>query len=136
MDHFNTMTVSWGMMGTFWGVPAATVYVRDSRYTLGFMKDSEYFTLSMFDADKKKDLAILGARSGRDGDKIAATSLHAKKLEHGVGFEEAKCTLILKKLYAQRMDMDAMPAEILEKWYPNGDDHTMFIGQVVGMIRE
>lgn len=135
MAHFNTMTVSWGMMGTFWGKPAATVYVRDSRYTLEFMKDSQYFTLTMFDEDKKPDLGILGSKSGRDGNKIAETSLHAKKLEHGVGFEEAKVTLILKKIYMQQMDMNAMPKEILDQIYPNGDDHNMFIGEVVDIIR-
>ena len=30
-DSFNTMTVSWGGMGTIWGKPVATVYVRTSR---------------------------------------------------------------------------------------------------------
>lgn len=35
-DDFNTMTISWGMLGTLWGKPAATVYVRESRYTLAF----------------------------------------------------------------------------------------------------
>ena len=32
-DNFNTMTISWGGMGTLWGKPVATVYIRTSRYT-------------------------------------------------------------------------------------------------------
>ena len=34
-DDFNFMTVNWGMMGELWFQPAVTVYVRDSRHTLG-----------------------------------------------------------------------------------------------------
>ena len=59
-DHFNTMTISWGMLGTLWNKPAATVYVRESRYTLPFMEDSDWFTISFFDESFKKDLGILG----------------------------------------------------------------------------
>ena len=37
-EKFNTMTVSWGGLGTIWGKPVATVYVRKSRYTHEFME--------------------------------------------------------------------------------------------------
>ena len=36
-NRFNTMTISWGGLGTIWNKPVATVYVRESRYTHGFM---------------------------------------------------------------------------------------------------
>ena len=42
-ENFNTMTVSWGGLGTIWGKPVATVYVRKSRYTHEFMEDNDYF---------------------------------------------------------------------------------------------
>ena len=45
MDKFNSMTVSWGGLGTLWGKPVATVYVRTSRYTHEFMDNGEYFKL-------------------------------------------------------------------------------------------
>ena len=41
MDKFNSMTVSWGGLGTLWGKPVATVYVRTSRYTHEFMDNGE-----------------------------------------------------------------------------------------------
>ena len=34
----------------------------------------------------KKDLGILGSKSGRDGDKISLTSLTPQPVEHGVTF--------------------------------------------------
>ena len=34
IDHFNTMTIGWGMMGNVWGhTPGVTVYVSPNRYT-------------------------------------------------------------------------------------------------------
>ena len=38
-ESFNTMTVSWGGMGTLWGKPVVTVYVKLCRYTYGFMNE-------------------------------------------------------------------------------------------------
>ena len=40
-NKFNTMTISWGGLGTLWGKPVATVYVRKSRYTHDFMEDND-----------------------------------------------------------------------------------------------
>ena len=48
-DSFNTMTVSWGGLGTLWGKPAASVYVRSSRYT------HEQFPDGMFRFEKRMD---------------------------------------------------------------------------------
>ena len=45
-DDFNTMTISWGNMGTLWERPVMTVYVRTSRYTHDFMDREDYFTVS------------------------------------------------------------------------------------------
>ena len=38
---FNSMTVSWGGLGTLWNKPVATVYVKPVRHTHGFMEQSE-----------------------------------------------------------------------------------------------
>ena len=40
-NKFNTMTISWGGLGTLWGKPVATDYVRKSRYTHDFMEDND-----------------------------------------------------------------------------------------------
>ena len=59
-DSFNTMTISWGGMGTIWNKPVATVYVRTSRYTHEFMDNNDYFTVSFFPEEYKQTLGILG----------------------------------------------------------------------------
>ena len=133
-DTFNTMTVSWGGMGTLWGKPVVTVYVRQSRYTLEFLQNNDYFTLSMFPEEYKKDLGILGSKSGRDGDKVALTGLTPKALERGVTFAQASRTFVCRKLYEQKMDLDAMPEEVLKACYPDKDCHSIFIGEVEEII--
>ena len=45
-EKHNTMTISWGGMGTLWSKPVVTVYVKPCRYTYGFMNDNDYFTVS------------------------------------------------------------------------------------------
>lgn len=132
-ERYNTMTVSWGGMGTLWNKPAVTVYVRPSRYTYGFMEESEYFTLSFFPEEYRRDLGILGSLSGRDGDKVAKTALTPVEVPHGVSFREAERTLICRKLYCQDMDRAGMLPEIAEG--PEKKDvHRVYIGEVVEVL--
>ena len=46
MGNFNTMTISWGGLGTLWNKPVATVYVKPIRHTHSFLDSNEYFTVS------------------------------------------------------------------------------------------
>ena len=80
MENYNTMTIGWGSMGTLWGPPhkgkpVLTIYVSPARYTHTFLEQNDYFTVSFFPEEYRKDLALLGSRSGRDGDKVALTAL-------------------------------------------------------------
>lgn len=135
-DHFNTMTIGWAGLGTIWGKPAATVYVRPSRYTYGFMETGDCFTISFYDKDYKRDLGILGTLSGRDGDKIAKTSLTPEFLDKGVTFKEARLTLVCRQMYRQDMDLKAMPEDVQSRFYSDGDVHTLYIGEVIDVIEK
>lgn len=134
-ERFNTMTISWGGLGTLWNKPVATVYVRSSRYTYEFMEDCEYFTVSFYPDSYKKTLGVLGSRSGRDMDKIHASGLTAKPLEHTVTFEEAEVTLVCRKLMKQELQTEAMPEQIRNSFYNGDASHVMFIGEVVDILR-
>ena len=67
-ENFNTMTISWGGLGTLWGRPVATTYVRTSRYTHDYMDQNDYFTVSFYPEEYKPVLGVLGSKSGRDMD--------------------------------------------------------------------
>ena len=134
-DNFNTMTISWGGLGTLWGKSVATVYVRKSRYTHKFMDQEDYFTVSFYPDDKKQILGNLGSKSGRDIDKINDSGLTAKALEKTVTFAEAEVTLVCKKIFMQELSTNNMPNDIKEMFYGDGDNHDMYIGEVVEIIK-
>ena len=131
---FNTMTVSWGGLGTIWGKPVATVYVRTSRYTHEFMDNYEYFTVSFYSEDKKKILGVLGSKSGRDIDKMHDSGLTPVKAGESMTFKEAETTIICKKLFKQRVEVSNIPQDIIEQYYTTDAPHDMYIGEVVAII--
>ena len=69
-ESYNTMTISWGGLGTLWSKPTATVYVKPVRYTYKFMEANDYFTISFFSEKYRDALTLLGTKSGKDGDKV------------------------------------------------------------------
>lgn len=133
-DHFNTMTIGWGGLGTLWSKPVATVYVKPIRYTHEFLESNEYFTISFFDEQYRKALGLLGTLSGRDCDKVAETGLTPLFVDNGVTFAEAYVTLVCKKIYRQDMDINAMPQFAIDRYYQTEAPHTMYVGEVVDVI--
>ena len=134
LENFNTMTVSWGGMGTLWGKPVITVYVRPNRYTYGYMNDNDYFTVSFYPEMYRKDLGILGSLSGRDGDKVVKTCLTPVEVPHGMTFREAEATFVCHKLYAQDMDGTIIPDQVMAEFYASEPIHRIYIGEVVEVL--
>ena len=131
-DRFNTMTIGWGGLGTLWGMPVCTVYVRPERYTYEFMEEYDRYTVSAFSAEKRKELAICGSKSGRDVDKVKECGFTVKTAECGAPyFEEASLVLVCRKRFVQPMDPQLIPDDVEERWYPQKDYHTMYIGEIV-----
>ena len=133
-EKFNTMTISWGGLGTLWNMPVATVYVRTSRYTHEFMEAADHFTISFFPESYRAKLGVLGSKSGRDIDKMHFDGLTALPIGGSVAFEEAEVTLLCKKLFRQQLDVKAMPKEIAEKLYSSDAPHDMYIGAVEDVL--
>jgi len=133
-EKFNTMTISWGGLGTLWNKPVATVYVRTSRYTHEFMDASDHFTISFYPESYKQKLGVLGSKSGREIDKMHFEGLTAMPVGGSVSFEEAEVTLICKKLFMQPLDVNRMPKEIAEKLYSGDAPHDMYIGEVEDIL--
>ena len=133
-DKFNTMTISWGTMGTLWSKSVIIVFVKPIRYTHSFLMDNDYFTVSMYDEKYRDDLAIAGSKSGKDVDKVALTKLNPEFLDKGVTFKEAKQTFVLKKIYARKFDKDAIPSEVVNTYYSDEPVHYMFVGEVEDIL--
>jgi len=133
---FNTMTISWGGLGTIWGKPVATVYVRTSRYTYDFMDSNEFFTVSFYPEEYKQILGVLGSKSGRDMDKMKDSGLTPVSAGKSMSFEEAEITLVCKKMFKQELDVANMPADVAKAMYEGQAPHDMFIGEIVDIIRK
>ena len=136
-EKCNTMTASWGGLGVLWGGPAATCYIRPQRYTKEFVDREEYFTLTFFGEEWRKALSLCGSKSGRDTDKVKECGFTVKTAACGAPyFEEAELVLVCRKRFAQDMDPANIPQDIKEKWYPNQDYHTMYIGEIVEALKK
>lgn len=135
-EKCNTMTASWGGLGILWGAPMATAYIRPQRYTKQFVDGSEYFTLSFFSEDYRKQLGLCGSKSGRDIDKVAECGFTVCAGEGNAPyFEEADLVFVCRKRMVMPMDPNAMPADVKEKWYDN-DYHYMYWGEIVEVLKK
>ena len=135
-EKHNTMTISWGGMGTLWGKPVVTVYVKPCRYTYGFMNDNDYFTVSFYPEEYQKALAVMGTKSGRDINKDEVSGLTAKPIGQVVTYEEAEVTIICRKIYWQDLVRENMPEDAVERFYTEEEPHRMFIGEVVEILKK
>lgn len=135
-DKFNTMTISWGGLGTIWGKPVATVYVRTSRYTHDFMDANDFFTVSFYPEEFKQILGVLGSKSGRDMDKMKGSGLTPVQTGESMSFKEAEITLICRKLFRQQLDVESIPEDVAKAMYEGQAPHDMYIGEIVEIIRQ
>lgn len=132
----NTMTVSWGNVGVEWGTDIFITLVRDSRFTKTAMDETGKFTVTVpLDDSMKEALAFCGSQSGRNVDKIKECGLTLIPAE-SVDVPIIKCKSLAiecEVMYAQRMDEDCMSSEFKEKFYSNGDIHTLYHGKILKM---
>lgn len=137
IKDFNGCTIAWGSLGNVWGGDRSTVtvYINPLRYTFEYFMTNDYFTLSFFDETHKKDLAILGSKSGRDTDKFAMTSLTPERHEHGVTFREATLTFVCNKIYWQPFNPEHFIPDVSDLYARmKQPPHYEFIGEIAEVI--
>lgn len=141
---FDSMVIGWGGLGTVWGKPVFTVYVREHRYTKAQLDSVGEFTISVpLDQPIPSIAKVCGAQSGRDVDKEteAHLTLEDPEIISVPGIKEYPLTLECKVLYSQKQELERIPDDIREKMYPqdvdgtypmaNRDAHTAYIGEIV-----
>lgn len=129
---YNMMTASWGGMGEMWGKDVAVTVIRPQRYTYEFIEKNDLFTLSFY-GDKKDIHAICGKKSGRDINKAAEAGLTPVFINDTVTFDEARLTVVCKKLYTSDLKEDGFIDKECLKWYDN-DFHRMYVGEIVKVL--
>ena len=101
----NTMVIGWGALGTNWGKPVLTVYVRESRLTRDYLDASGEFTVNVpLGAVDPEIIKVCGSKSGRDLDKIKTLSLTVQQGEtvKAPAFKELPLTFECKVLFRQK----------------------------------
>ena len=139
MVNGNPMTIGWGQFGVLWGKLCATVYVRRSRYTHTLLEDCETFTISVpAKGTMQQELGYCGTRSGRDGDKCKAIGRTLVPASFGAqdGLSGCRYQIECRILHRSVLDESAISDEALKnRYYPAGDLHTMFIGEILGVTQ-
>ena len=127
----NTMTASWGGVGVLWNKKVAYIFIRPQRYTKEFVDFSDRLSVCVLPNSYRKELAYLGNVSGKDEDKISNANLKVQKYKDVPYFDEARLTLICRKLYAQDLKEECfIEKDIIDKWYPEKDYHTMYVVEI------
>ena len=129
-DNFNSMTISWGSMGTIWGKDIITIYIRPERYTFEFLDKNDSFTVSFYDEKYRNALNIMGTLSGRDTDKAKESGLSPVSIEDSMTYKEADETYLCKKIYMDQIDKTKLP-ENLKKYYEDKKTHYIILGEVI-----
>ena len=138
-EKVNTMTIGWGKLGIEWGKPIFIAYVRESRFTRQMLDENGEFTINVpYGELDSRILGYCGTKSGRDTDKIADLGLTLETPESisVPGIKELPLTLECKVIYKQKQDLTAVPADLLERYYPADetgfrDYHYAYYGEIV-----
>lgn len=137
-EAFNPMTISWGGMGILWNEPVVTVYVRHDRHTYSYINENKSFTICAFGEKYRDAMQYIGTHSGRDGDKVEATGLTAKRTELGnVYYDEASLVIECEKIYSDDIEPRMIFTEENRHFYDDKPMHRMFIGKILNVwVRE
>ena len=128
---YNTMTASWGHLGSLWNAPTAICYVRPQRYTKEFIDREDRYTLCFFPQEYHKALSYLGSHSGRDEDKVAAVGLTPAFGDGFTYFQEAELVLVCRTLYQAPLKEEAFRDKaVMDAMYPEKDFHDLYIGVI------
>lgn len=133
----NPMTIGWATFGIIWGRPVATVLVRPSRYTFGFMEENPDFSINVMSDEYAKEVAYCGSHSGRDGDKVGEcgfTLAEGNRVQ--VPFlEEAVIHYECRRVHRNNVLNPDLDESIVKTYYPSGDFHRVYFGEILGVYR-
>ena len=139
-DKVNTMTIGWGKIGIEWNRPVFIAYVRETRYTKSMLENAGEFTVNIpYGQMDSNILGYCGKKSGRDTDKIAdlGLTLVESDVVSVPGIKELPLTLECRVIYKQAQDLNMLPDEVLDRFYPIMDAegfrdyHIAYYGEIV-----
>lgn len=127
----NTLTASWGALGSLWRKKVAFIFIRPSRYTNDFLEANNHFTLTFFDGHME-EMGYLGKTSGRDvPDKIEKAGLHSMEVDGEPTFEEGRLVLLCRSIYVDPIERENfLEKDIDDAMNPDGNRSIMYIAEI------
>jgi len=134
----NVMTIGWGLIGILWYKPTFAVAVRPARYTCRLLEETNEFTVNVPNKGMEKIVEYCGNVSGRDRDKfkeMGLTPLPGRRVKSPMVSEcviHYECSVI----YKTKVEISHLPKEIVSKYYPSRDYHTLYIGEILSVLAD
>ncbi len=127
------MTIGWGTMGEIWGRHIFTVLVRPSRNTYRLIELTGDFTVNVLPAELSSAVDYFGRVSGRNEDKWQKTNLHPvpSRRVHSPIVDEGILHLECKIVHRHDLVPTNIAPEIIPAFYPSGDFHRVYQGEIV-----
>ncbi|WP_040198082.1 flavin reductase family protein [Candidatus Soleaferrea massiliensis] len=130
----NTMTASWGGVGTLWHKDVAFIFIRPQRLTFEYLENSDTFSLNFMTEDYRKQLSLCGSKSGRDVDKIAECGFTVGTSEDTPYLEQSRLALVCRKMYFSDLDPKHFLDPSIDKNYAAKDYHRMYVGEILKVL--
>ena len=137
-EKLNVMTIGWGLVGILWYKPTFAVAVRPTRYTYRLLEESNEFTVNVPSRGMEKIIEYCGNVSGKDHDKFGEmnlTPLSGRRVKSPMVSEcvvHFECDVI----YKTKVKISHLPKEIVSKYYPSRDYHTLYIGEILTVLAD
>ncbi len=129
-ESANAMTASWGTLGTLWNKPVCVCFIRPQRHTFGLAENEDRLSFSFFGSERRDALAHCGKYSGRDSDKLKDAGLDYEMMDGVPVFDDARLTLVCRKLYADFLKEDCFTDNDMLSHYPKKDYHKFYICEI------
>jgi flavin reductase (DIM6/NTAB) family NADH-FMN oxidoreductase RutF len=134
----NPMAIGWGQIGIVWGKPVFMVLVRPSRYTYRLIEETGEFTVNIVPSQLRDLISYCGSVSGRDHDKFrekGLTAIPSSKVKIPMIRE---CILHYECQVVHKNDLipSELKAEIVPEFYPKGDFHRLYFGEILVCNKE
>ena len=142
-EKTNAMVIGWGTMGTEWGRPMFTVYVREGRFTRQLLDENPEFTVNIpLGPVDGQIIKVCGSTSGRNTDKVSAAGLTLCQGEavSVPGIAQLPLTLECKVVFRQKQALELIDPKFSMMYPPevpsevtsaNRDAHIAYYGEIL-----
>jgi flavin reductase (DIM6/NTAB) family NADH-FMN oxidoreductase RutF len=134
----NVMTIGWGTIGSIWSRPVFLVLVRPSRYSYTRLEEASDFTVNVPPRELAEAAACCGTVSGRDYDKFLKTRLTpvpSRQVRPPI-IQECVVHYECRTLHRNDLVPDALAQAVKDEFYPQGDFHRVYIGEIVAVYAD